>query len=82
MYFELPAVTYHIPGSGVNYVSVNNVTGIEIENRNYIAYAEAIEKLGNDPELRKKFGSNGKKRVESHFLFSQFRKNINEFFNG
>ena len=28
MYFNLPAVTFNIPGSGVNYVCVNNVTGL------------------------------------------------------
>lgn len=34
MYYGKPAVTFTIPGSGVNYVSINGETGIEVENRN------------------------------------------------
>lgn len=82
MYFELPAVTYHIPGSGVNYVSLNEVTGIEVENRNYKAYADAITKLGNNYELRQVYGKNGRKRVTDNFLYSQFSRNISDLFIG
>ena len=42
MYYEKPAVTFTIPGSGVNYVSLNRVTGIEVENRNVEKYADAM----------------------------------------
>lgn len=76
MYYEKPAVTFTIPGSGVNYVSLDGVTGIEVENRNVEQYAEAMKKLAADKELREKMGCAGKKRVEESFLDSQFRKNI------
>lgn len=45
MYFSKPAITFTIPGSGVNFVSLNEKTGIEVENRNSAKYAEAISEL-------------------------------------
>ena len=76
MYFGKPAVTFNIPGSGVNYVNINNETGIEVENRNIKAYAEALKVLADNPELRLKMGEAAKERVEKNFLNSNFRKNI------
>ena len=78
MYYEKPAVTFTIPGSGVNYVSLDGVTGIEVENRNVEKYAEALKKLSTDKELRDQYGKAGKKRVIENFLDSQFRENINK----
>lgn len=78
MYFEKPAVTFTIPGSGVNYVCINGETGIEVENRNVEEYANAIKRLAADDDLRKKLGQSGKKRVEENFLDSQFKDNIRE----
>lgn len=78
MYYEKPTVTFTIPGSGVNYVSLDGVTGIEVENKNVKKYAEAIQKLADNKELRKKMGVVGKKRVEDNFLDSQFGDNIRE----
>ncbi len=76
MYYGKPTVTFTIPGSGVNYVSLNGVTGIEVENRNVQAYAEAMEKLANSPELRKKLGKAARQRVIENFMDKQFRINI------
>ena len=76
MYYEKPAVTFTIPGSGVNYVSLNGVTGIEVENRNVEKYADAMRTLAQNEDLRLKYGKAGKKRVESNFLSTQFRENI------
>ena len=78
MYYGKPAVTFNIPCSGVNYVSINNETGIEVENRNVEEYANAITKLSNNTELMKKFGDNAKNRVLSLFLQSQFKQSILE----
>lgn len=76
MYFERPTVTFTIPGSGVNYVSINAVTGIECENRNTKQYADAIEKLALDPILRERLGKNAKARVEKLFLYKHFKENV------
>lgn len=76
MYFGKPAVTFTILGSGVNYVSLDGITGIEVENKNVKKYAEAMEKLGESRELREKYGRAGKKRVIENFLYNQFCENI------
>ena len=39
MYFGKPAVTFTIPGSGVNYVNLDGVTGIECKNADCKDYA-------------------------------------------
>lgn len=81
MYYGKPAVTFTIPGSGVNYVSINGETGIEVENRNVKKYAEAMKKLADDAELREKYGDAGRKRVEENFLATQFCENARRMFS-
>ena len=78
MSFGKPAVTFTIKGSGVNYVSLDKVTGIEVPNGNSEKFAEAIRRLGEDKELVAKYGAASKKRVEENFTFEKFKENINE----
>ena len=82
MYFGHPAVTFTIEGSGVNYVSINGVTGIECPNGDSKAYAEALKKLASDPELRAKYGEAARARVIENFTFEMFKKNIIELMAG
>lgn len=82
MYFGLPCVTFKIPGSGVNYVSLNNVTGIEVENSNSEAFAKAIIKLANDKQLANKLGQEAKTRVTNLFTFDTFSQNLNLLIEG
>lgn len=67
MYCGTPAVTFTIPGSGVNWVSLNGETGIEVSNGDDKAFAEAIDKLIDDKELSKRYAKNGMKRVRNNF---------------
>lgn len=80
-----PCITFNIPGSGVNYVSLNNITGIECDNRSVIELRKAIAKLKDDPELRKKYGENGMARAKELFSYKQFADSfyslINEVLN-
>lgn len=78
MYFGKPAVTFTIPGSGVNYVNLDGVTGIECPNCDSHAYAKALEKLCHDDELRQKYGENARQRVLDNFTVNIFEKNIRE----
>lgn len=76
MYFGKPAVTFTIPGSGVNYVNIDGVTGIECPNRDVKAFADALMRLKNDEELRSTLGCNARQRVLDNFLYSTFKENI------
>lgn len=76
MYFGKPAVTFTIPGSGVNFVSINGLTGIECENKNYIQYANAIKTLANDTQLREEYGLNASLRSKSLLLKDNFEENV------
>ena len=76
MYFGHPAVTFTIPGSGVNFVNLDGVTGIECPNCDYKAYAEALKNLTDDKELRDKMGSAAQQRVLYNFTSESFKKNL------
>ena len=77
MYFGKPAVTFTIPGSGVNYVNLDGVTGIECPNMDVKAFAKAMMTLKNDPGLRKTLGENARNRVMQNFMYSTFKEKIN-----
>ena len=72
MYYGKANITFNIPGSGVNYVSIKDETGLEVENSNPDKYALAIKELTNNKELKEKFEKNSKKRVNELFLESRF----------
>lgn len=76
MFCGKPAVTFTIAGSGVNYVNLDKVTGLEVENRNVKDFAKAIEIIANDEELKSKYEKNAKDRVEKLFTFDKFKNNI------
>lgn len=63
MYCKTPAVTFTIEGSGVNWASPNDETSIEVENSNAGQYAEAVDRLLSDRELRNRLADNGKARA-------------------
>lgn len=70
LFYGKPAITFTIPGSGVNWVNLDGVTGIEVPNKDVQKYAEAIECLKN-PDLNKKYSDNSKKRANDLFEQSQ-----------
>lgn len=78
MYCGTPAVTFTIPGSGVNWVSLNGETGIEVPNGDDKAYAEAIDTLLDDDELRGKYGENARKRVMENFTIPKMAEKMEE----
>ena len=82
MYFGHPAVTFTIEGSGVNYVNLDGVTGIECPNGDSKAFAEALKTLSGDEELRNKYGEAAKKRVIDNFTYATFKKNIADLVTG
>ncbi len=76
MYYGKPAVTFTIPGSGVNYVNLDGETGIECSNSNSYEYSEALQKLLLNKELRLDMGQAAKERIKNNFTAKQFAVNI------
>lgn len=70
------SVTFTIPGSGVNFVSINEKTGIEVPNMDDKAFADALIKLQQDSTLRQKYAHAAKERCDSLFRFKEFKENI------
>lgn len=81
MYCGCPSVTFTIKGSGVNWVSVNGETGIEVENSDYKAYATAVDRLLSDDVLREKLSGNAIKRVKELFSKEVVEKAYREIYN-
>lgn len=76
MYYSKPAVTFNIPGSGVNYVCLDGVTGIEVENKNVTEYAFVLKELAVGHIKRNELGRNAKARVDSLFLNVTYKQNV------
>jgi len=68
MYCGLPAVTFKIADSGVNWVCVDGETCIESKNGDADALADAINRLLEDETLRLQLGRNAAERVRQHFV--------------
>lgn len=76
MYYGKPAVTFEIIGSGVNYVNLKGVTGIECKNRDINEYAEALDRLCSDKVLREQYGEAARKRIQEEFTMDKFQLNV------
>ena len=81
MYCGLPAVTFTIPGSGVNWVCMDRETGLESENGNSKALAEAINRLLEDSGLREKLSANAAKRVREFFVMEAIKDDLEQIYN-
>lgn len=77
MYCHTPTVSFVIPASGVNYVSINNETGFVVENSNPQSFADAINRLVIDNKIRKVMGEKGHNRVINNFSIDKYDENIN-----
>ena len=67
MYCRTPSVTFTIKGSGVNWVNINGVTGIEVPNGDVEQFAKAIDTLLCDELLASRYGENAHQRVVDNF---------------
>ncbi len=76
MYCHTPAVTFTIPGSGVNWVNNNGVTGIEVPNGDVVAFAAAIDRLLTDEALAKSYAEAAHQRVAEHFTVSKMMEEM------
>jgi len=76
MYFGKPAVTFTIPRSGVNLVSLNGVTGIESPNGDSAALAAAIDELAGNENLRKTYGTAAREHAITNFSAKSFHNKL------
>ncbi len=81
MYFGKPSCTFTIPGSGVNWVSLNDVTGLEAPNKDIKSYADNITKLVEDPILYKRLSENAKQRSMDYFTLECFEQKVVDVYN-
>ena len=67
--------------TGVNYVSINNETGLTVEPENPQKLVDAINLLLNNDELRLNFGQNARKRVEEVFDINKIKPQYVDFYS-
>ena len=80
MYCGLPAATFTIPFSGVNWLCLDGETGLESESGNVQAFAGAINRLLTTDILRRKLGFNATQRIKSHFTIEAVKKSLTEIY--
>ena len=81
MYCGSVPVTFTIEGSGVNWVSVNGETGIEVPLGDVKAYAAAIDRLLSDNDLYMQYATAGKDRIARLFTSKQAVKETKDILN-
>lgn len=81
MFCYTPAVTFTIEGSGVNWVNLNGVTGIEVPNKDVKAYAEAIDRLLTDEALAIQYANAAHQRVIENFTIPKMMEKMNEVYS-
>lgn len=81
LYFGKPAVTFTIPGSGVNWVNIDGETGLEAPNRDSKALASNITKLVEDKSLYEKLSKGAYDRAHLYFTKEHFTKRVLEIFS-
>ena len=81
MYCKTPAVTFTINGSGVNWVNLDEVTGFEVENSNPVLFAEAIDKLLENDELRNRYAINAEQRVLDNFVMDKIKPQLEKIYS-
>lgn len=80
MYCGLPALTFTVPDSGINWVCPDGQTGLESENGNSQALAKAINTLLSDSALRKKLGIQASQRVKENFTIEAIKDKLNQLY--
>ncbi|MBU4524647.1 MAG: glycosyltransferase family 4 protein [Desulfomicrobium sp.] len=69
MSMRLPVVAFE--ASNIPEVVEHGGAGLLVPPRDVVAFADALEKLAQDPALRVRMGQNGRQRVESQFTLAK-----------
>ncbi|MBQ8158395.1 MAG: glycosyltransferase [Prevotella sp.] len=81
MYCGCVPVVFHLEGSGVNWVSIKDETGLEVPLGNLQAYADAIDRLLSDSELRTRLATAARQRASSLFTESKAVELMENIYN-
>lgn len=81
MYCGCPPVTFTIPDSGVNWVSIGGETGLEVPNKDVKAYAAAIDSILSDENERLRFSHNSKHRVMNSFVKTKVAEKYRDLYH-
>ncbi len=80
LYCGLPAISYHIEGSGVNWVNKHNYSGLVVANADTKAFADAISELLCNPEQRNKMSTNASAWARENFLIEKAFTNLHDIY--
>ena len=76
LYCELPAVTFTIKGSGVNWVNQDCVTGLEVKEYSPEKYAMALMSVSKE-----QYSKNAREWVEKKFTENAINDKVKDFFS-
>jgi glycosyltransferase involved in cell wall biosynthesis len=80
MYCCTPAITFIIRESGVNYVNLNNVTGLEVENKNAFQFAQAVNRLLRNEPLQHKMADSAHQRIVENFTTEKMQSKLESIY--
>ncbi len=77
MYCGTPPVLFTIPGSGVNWLNENGITGLEVANGDVEAFSKAVDELlRNQDNICEKMGMNAHDRIVENFTMTRVKNVI------
>lgn len=79
MCYGKPVINTYL-GTGVNFVSLNNETGLTVEPCNSEQLSNAVKTLCDNDDLRNEYGNNAKNRVETVFNLENLKNCYSDFF--
>ncbi len=80
MYCYCTPVVFHLEGSGVNWVSLKDVTGIEVPLGHLKEYANAVDRLLEDQDLRLRFAEAAHQRALNMFTNEEVVKQMSKVY--
>jgi len=75
-----PVVSTRIKGSGVDWVNLNEVSGLTVEPANEKALALALNRILSDDDLYQKYSAGAKARIQKLFLRKNFINQLKEIY--
>jgi rhamnosyl/mannosyltransferase len=75
-----PVVSTRMPGSGMDWVNQEGVTGLTVEPARPEQLADALNRLLADAELARRLGANGRRRFDALFTARRMAQQVREMY--